>query len=256
MSFDAILADWRSTGRIGDANHAGTALTTFRASYPQAHDNLDRDPSIGDGLREELLEQLRTAASDNEGVVANRVQTFCRAHQCAGPRQDSLSHTCFGHVVERQAFENSLASCATPTRGLRRGGRAASALVDAVLRRDIRGQRSLLGTVFLKQWLMWSFYDALDPATPFRDVTKHAGELRRRLGLGQVDAGRTLLIWAHRLLAGQSAHLPTAFDAELNEFFRPGGKTEPLSGAGAMDEVVHVPVLGSQLEERIEPAVR
>jgi hypothetical protein len=74
------------------------------------------------------------------------------------------------------------------------------------------------------------------------------------LGLGCADRDEELLLWEHRLEAHQHAHRPTAFDAEAYEYFRPGGKTQPLSGSGGLHEVVHPMITANQLAARIEAA--
>ena len=106
----------------------------------------------------------------------------------------------------------------------------------------------------LSQWIMWSFYQPRRLDSPFLGVSKQQSELIRRLGLGRVDPDEELLHWEHRLEPHQTAHRPTAFDAEAYDFFRPGGKTLPLSGTGGLHEVVHPPVTGNQLESKIEVA--
>jgi hypothetical protein len=101
---------------------------------------------------------------------------------------------------------------------------------------------------------MWSFYQPRALDEPFRGVSKDRSELIRRLGLGLTKPGKDLLLWAHRLEPHQTAHKPTAFDAEAYEYFRPGGKTRPLSGTDGLYEVVHPPVSSDQLVAQIEKA--
>jgi hypothetical protein len=256
MGFAQILADWRDAAGDAAADHAETALATFRVAHPQVYGNLDGDMHIHESLRQELLRQLVIASSVDREAVTNRVVSFCQAHQCIGPRRAEAERDCLGHVVERERFEKALGSTAVPTSGLRRRGRTLGPVVDEILRRDLAGQRGLLRGVFLSPYVMWSFYDAQCPATPFQGISKHADELVRRLGLGLVHARHDLLVWAYRLRPPQTAHVPTAFDAGLHKCFRPGGKTQPLAGSGAMDEVVHAPIVGGQLEDRIETAIR
>jgi hypothetical protein len=70
--------------------------------------------------------------------------------------------------------------------------------------------------------------------------------------MGCTDPQQELLLWTHRLLSHQQAHKPTAFDAEAYEYFRPGGKTQPLTGTDGLHEVVHGPIGGGQLVARIQ----
>jgi hypothetical protein len=128
-------------------------------------------------------------------------------------------------------------------------------LVDDLLNKDLAGQKSILGSSRLGRWLMWSFFAPAAATSPFDAATKVRAELIRRLGLGCTDPRQELLLWEHRLQPPQTAHTPTAYDAETYEFFRPGGATRPLDGVGdGLDEVVHLPVSGEQLATRIERA--
>jgi len=63
-----------------------------------------------------------------------------------------------------------------------------------------------------------------------------------------------LLLWQHKLEPHQTAHKPTALDAESFDYYRPGGKTRPLSGTDGLPEVVHQPVSSNQLAGMIEVA--
>jgi hypothetical protein len=72
------------------------------------------------------------------------------------------------------------------------------------------------------------------------------------LGLGLTGPDEELLVWEHALQPPQTAHRPTALDAEAYEYFRPGGKTRPLSGTDGVHEVVHRPIRADQLVARIE----
>ena len=132
--------------------------------------------------------------------------------------------------------------------------RTAAPVVDGLLRRDLTGQQRLLQDIFVSKRLIWSFYQSRSPDDPFRGVAKSAPELVRRLGLGLTNPREELLLWGHRLRTEQTAHRPTAFDAADYEFFRPGGKTRPLSGGDGFPEVVHRPITGDQLTLRIENA--
>jgi len=104
---------------------------------------------------------------------------------------------------------------------------------------------------------MWSFYDRRARQEPFRRIGRKAGDLHRRLGLGHIDLSEEqLLVFSCRLPTGTPGHVPTAFDAKLGAFFRPGGRTKPLKGPDnhGMPEVVHDPVTGRGLVERIQKA--
>lgn len=142
----------------------------------------------------------------------------------------------------------------TRRRGSFRG--SAEMHVDDLLAMTLSQQRLLLADRRLRQYMMWSFHQEEFLDAPFSGVDTTCTELRRRLGLGQfVASAAKVLYWAHRLRPNQIAHRPTAFDAADNPYFRPGGRTRPLDGAGdGMPEVVHDPVSGDQLVEPITQA--
>jgi hypothetical protein len=259
MGFQQILDRWRAIGRSTDADHATTAFVTlraFRAKYSQVVENLDTDRAITQAQRCELLEQLLTAVADDGEIVEGRIQAFCWAHQCRGLQQSTAQTACLGHVERRSNLEKTLESAGmgSATSFTTRRRRTAAPTVDHILRCDLAGQHSLLVDISLSKRLIWSFYQSRSPDDPFRGVITSAPELVRRLGLGLTNAGEELLVWGHRLRPGQTAHRPTAFDAADYEFFRPGGKTRPLTGDGGLREVVHRPITGDQLTFRIENA--
>ena len=260
MAFQTILDAWQAEGRFDDAGHALAALATFgkvSAAHAQVLDNLDNDPRISSAKRRALLEQLLNAVADDEDIVVSNVVNFCRAHQCKGPKQPTAQQAYLGHVEERAKLERTLASAsrASAKSGITRRRRSAAPAVDHILRADLESQRNLLKTVYLAKRIMWSLYQSRFLDEPFHRVSTEAGELVRRLGLGVTDPSKELLFWAHRLLPHQTARVPTAFDAADYEFFRPGGKTMPLTGDDGMREVVHPPVTGDQLTHRIERAL-
>ena len=255
MGFREIIKEWRSNGHDSKADRAQIALDKLRSRSPQIYENLDTDRHISQAKRKELLEQLITANVNDERVVGNRFVSFSHAHQCRGPKWLATRSIHLGHVEERRKTEETLASVVMPTSGLTRRRRSPSVVIDMILRRSLHDQCVLLGETPLSQYEMWSFYQPQAANDPFCGVSKNAGELVRRLGLGHTDPAEELLLWAHQLDSGQSAYVPTAFDAGLYEYYRPGGKTKPLAGDGGLHEVVHSPVVGKQLTHRIEKAL-
>ena len=251
MSFQDIIDNWRKTGRTAHAEHVSVALKVFRLQHVQVFINLDTDKQITQSKRQELLEQLLTAAAYYD-VVVSRIVSFCQAHQCLGPPRGTAQRASLGHVEERRKTEKTLASAALPTSGLTRRRRSSALVIDKILRCTLPEQCDLLHGIPLSKYQIWSFYHPLSLDDPFRGIVQRHHELVRKLGLGHVDPSSELLLWAHRLQPEQVAHIPTTFDAELNEYFRPVGKTEPLSGSGGLPEVVHPPVNGDQLSHSME----
>jgi len=252
--FQDILSDWRTAGESAHADLVERALATFQRMYPQVFHNLATDKLISRSNRERLLEQLRLVAPEDPQVVEGKIFGFCRSYQGTGPRNATAERAHLGHIEERKKTEETLSSTLVARSALTRRNRSVGLLVDDLLQRNLAGQQSLLGGCLLSRWLMWALYQPRSLADPFRGVSKDRAELIRRLGMGCTDPQQELLLWTHRLLPHQRAHKPTALDAGTYTYFRPGGKTHPLTGAGGLHEVVHEPIDGDQLVSRIEKA--
>jgi hypothetical protein len=254
MGFQQILDRWQADGRTTHASHSSLALATFRTTHPQVFANLDEDGNIEQGYREELLGQLLNAHPHDLGVVRSKMESFCRSHQGLGTENAAARHADLGHVEDRSKTERALASVARPTSGVTVKDSGAL-VIDKIVRLDLAGQRRLLKGFWLSKYQMWSFYRPRTRNDPFQGLSLRARSLRRRLGLGQIDPTTPLLLWVHQLRSDQVARTPTTFDSEINEFYRPGGKTQPLTGSGGLNEVVHPPVTGDQLTLRIQRAL-
>ena len=254
MPFQSILDRWRTAGRTSEANLAQTALVTFDSCHPQVFANLDSDDQISQSDREYLLEQVILVYVEDARVVVDKVIDCCHSRQCSGRPNATAQRATLGHVEERGKTEAPFESTAfSKTPNVRRT-RSSILFLDKLLSADLAGQKSLLAGTWLSRRIMWSFYQPHRIDTPFHHVDKRQSELIRRLGLGQSKPDEELLLWEHRLEPHQTAHRPSTFDAEINEFFRPGGKTVPLSGTDGLHEVVHLQVTGNQLAARIEVA--
>jgi len=258
MAFDAVLDNWRTGGRARDAEKARRALSTFAAAHPQPYENLCRDPNMDDQTRADLLEAFLASPRRDGSTLAGAFEAFCRdGRKTAGPPDTLASASALGHTVPRDRFEEAIGSTRNARSPLRRRTLSPAPGVDRILRSGLNKQRDMLRYTKLRKYLMWSFCDRRHRAQPFRQIGKRASELRRRLGLGHTDLKKQeLLLFAHRLPSGTKAYVPTTLDAELGQFFRPGGRTKPLSGPAShgMPEVVHDPVTGRSLIARIEKA--
>jgi hypothetical protein len=252
--FQEIIDRWRAAGEAANADHVEQALATFQRRYPQVLANLATDKHVAASNRERLLRQLELVDPHDAGVVEGKVFGFCRSYQGAGPRNATAERAHLGHVEERKKTEETLSSTSMARSALSRRNRNVSLLVDDLLRRDLAGQQSLLGGSLLSRWLMWAFYQPRSLDDPFRGVGKGRTVLVRRLGMGCTDPQQELLLWAHRLLPHQRAQKPTALDAGAYTYFRPGGKTQPLTGTDGLHEVVHGPIGSDQLVARVEKA--
>ena len=258
MGFDAVLDNWRTGGRARDAEKACRALSTFAAAHPQPYENLCRDPNMDDQTRADLLEAFLARPRRDGSTLGGAFEAFSRDGRKQGGPPDSLaSKSALGHTMPRTALESQLAGTRNATSPLKRRGLSPVATTDRVLSCRLDEQQDMLRHTKLRRRLMWSFYDTRHARLPFRRIGKRASELRRRLGLGHTDLRtQQLLLLAHRLPSGMEPCVPTTLDAELGEFFRPGGRTKPLKGPASqgMPEVVHDPVTGRSLVARIQAA--
>jgi hypothetical protein len=257
--------------------------------------NFDKDENIDASKRRALLKAASMCQKpDNPAEINKAYQKFCWKRQQQGPKPPQLAPgllvrhimkripclwhalarflgpgTLVGNVMKRTDFETHFyTSTSNPFSGHTSRNWPPTSTVDILLdpktglalqRRMLRSPDPQLQVKLmpLSRHQMWSFYDPASPAAPFGNLGKGAKEIRRRLGLGHVPIGERLLLFSFRLPPEVSAHVPTAFDAELNPFFRPGGRTCPLNGPPkeGLPEVVHQPLTAEALALRIEAAI-
>lgn len=104
---------------------------------------------------------------------------------------------------------------------------------------------------------MWIFYDPDSGDDPFQNLEVRRNILVQRLGLSHYeDKGILLVAWAHRIPRGKGVcvRYPTVFDANLEEQWRPGGRTLPLgenNTKNGLSEAVHNPILGEHIVKPI-----
>lgn len=227
------------------------------SDYPQTVENLRTDDGLTIADKLGLAEALaKSGAPDAAGLWGTAIE-HCRSRQRRGPTiadQDSRS---FGHVMTRQRLADRLASVSDPTSPHTFTNRPTDPAIDAILGATLATQKFDLEDLMLSAYQMWSFHQPADPLNPYAGVDCRGPELRRRLGLGFYPEDAEFLHCGIHLGVDPSAHQPTAFDAELNRWFRPGGHTYPLDGASdGLPEVVHKPVAGDRLNRPIRPAQR
>ncbi len=257
MAFQDVLDRWQQRGRHADRFAGAEVLDLVTRADGHVFQNLDSDPEVTDGQREQLLDHVLQDQPATPQAALKRLCEFCRqlANQLSGAPEPAAHSAALGHVKSRTAWQRYIeGSHGSSARGFAtRRRRSAAMTVDDLLRLRVDQQQRLLAGRNLSRYNMWSFYQSAHPDSPFSDVTRTYDELKRRLGLGlMADANTEAVYWAHRLESGQTAHRSTALDAADYAFYRPGGRTQPLDGADdGLPEVVHVPVDGSQLVEPI-----
>jgi len=242
------------------------------ADYPpnahQVYENQDSDPLIPDtappsrpASRVDLLGELLKGKADPDADLKVVADEFCRRHKMEGPGNPQSAGRLLGRVW---AFDglNKLYQKAG-----RAGSRRRPGVREHIINRaSLRDQQDVLGDLRLAAPhvdAMWSFYDPSVPDDPLRGLPSGRAATVDILGLGKYHSSKERLVqWGHRLPRGQKAKKPTAWDAGAsNPFWRPGGRTRPLSadggGTGAfaaadgLPEVVHAPVTGRDLAVRI-----
>ena len=231
MSIADVLDRWRAEGRSADAGRADEILQTLRRSVARGLENLESDPLIDDPMRAAFVEALLRASTGQWLEVALE---FCRAGLRHGPPRARRPEQ-FGHAIPVRNLEKRLPKSGAS--GLVWGSDGAA--LEALLRRDLEGQKRYLANFHLAQHQMWSFHQDGHPDDPFHAVSTRSHELRRRLGLGHVAPEHALAWCAHVPPASLGVHLPTTLDSDLNPWFRPGGRSQPLSGDDGLPEVVH-----------------
>ena len=252
MSFADVLIAWRESGRSEQAELVERACAIFNERYGKILINIDTDIFINDLQRERLLNQLLTVNPTSITAVESKILSFCQSHQGFGPEIRIQENLVLGHIMPRAKLQKRL-EIHTQESGFVLG--ASAATVASLLRKDYQNQKRMIRFVYFSDFHMWSFFSDRSPADPFHVVSIKSDALRRRLGLGHLGPSEELLYFAHMLRPDQKAKVPTAFDAGLNTYFRPGGRTQPLTGRRGVSEAVHPPILGNQITCRIQEAI-
>lgn len=256
MVFSDVLGRWYAQGRYSDVAAINGFLDDWQrlgGGHRQFLANMDRDSQLSYRHREGLLEALLKAGPkvlDQEKAVLG----YCRAHQQEGEEVPSSSRITFGHVMTFKKLEGILASS---RRGSNRspftlGNIAVSMGTQDFLKQDLKQQKSILKSILLSSYQMWSFYQKQFPDNPYFLVSTDSANLRRRLGLGHYKPDETLVFTAHK--PDVRVCMPTTFDGELSPYYRPGGKSCPLNGSDGLDETIHDPISGRHLSVKIEIA--
>jgi hypothetical protein len=264
MTFQKILGEWQAPGQVAKARRAARVSSSFDGPvHPldnptQVCKNLEDDRHIKDSTREALLRVAsRCKEPENALQITTAYERFCRRRQQEGPVKQLDSGVLLGNTMKREKLEDRYGSSRNTRLGLSLGkGLKPRATVDQILSptTGLTEQQMLLGTLPFSPNQMWSFLDPKSPMAPFGSLGRNAREIRRRLGLGLLPENPRLVLLTFRLPPDLRAHEPTAFDAGMIPFFRPGGQTCPLSepATDGFPEVVHDPITPAELASRIE----
>ena len=236
------------------------------ALRPQVFANMDSDPLIPDstGTRPATrLDLIRSLTPASE--IVDDTSDFCHSHQQEGPHDTTAQGTELGcvrklqYVADRVVAKRSVsqADAEAALRSSMTIANPAARLAD--LRASLRAPNPATGAQEpfpLSRYQLWAFYDQAGES-PSVSVGSARADAVDRLGLGEFQATTDeLLYWEHRLPPDKTAHQPTAWDADAeNVYWRPGGRTFPLSGNAALGlhEVVHDSVTADDLVTPMSP---
>jgi len=252
--FRPLLRGWLRSGQLVRFIRGVRACRAFRRWQPQVYANFNDDQHVSQEMRNRLVRSLESLDSYTKEAIESRVESFCWSgtNQRQGPESPGSRGATFGHVMETGKLRKVFTSTQSPTSAFTPKDQL-RLFRDLIDRDNLTQQRAAIGV--FPEYQMFGFFQLPHLHDPFAGVSTKASELRRRLGLGKVDPDEELLHFAYRLRDDQIAHIPTAADADLDPYFRPGGYTKPLWGDDdGLPEVVHTPIDGSQLQRRIERA--
>jgi hypothetical protein len=227
---------------------------------------------VADNLRDERLLTCEfwgtliarfVACSSDEAAICTTIRSHIqKVGTLKGPPARIPAATAvFGRVLTHHQLADALAvdgQFGTPNDALQH--------VEIAEKSPVQYLRRAWEEIDLGHFVMWSTFDPTG-APPFAAIPKSADEIRARLGLDPADSGRPLILLQYALPNSHTPRLPTIAEAYAGDKWHRGfkaasdeqiglgyGMTKPwekVSGDG-LPEVVHEPVKGSQLAERLE----
>lgn len=205
------------------------------------HDELIPDQKTPDSLPASRRELLDSLLSRREIGALDAFQQFCWSHQQEGPDEEFAR---LGHVIPLERLAGWISESCSSSMNKRQIESLIRDLSNRVddLEEALSEQKRRLASLHVQQitaYQMWSF----EAGTEQADQIESRSEAIDRLGLGQLEGSTAeVVIWHH---GSEEQHQPTAWDAEKNPYWRPGGRTKPLSSGDTEDgfpECVHPPV--------------
>jgi hypothetical protein len=246
-NFQRVLQVWAEEQR--DTSPLLARIEQIRALNAQVYENLDSDPHICEEMMQRFAEHL---VADMNASIERVFLAFCYSTtNCRnGPIREAACGHFFGRVQSAEVLlDNKFRRDPTDIIVSDDSGEV---WLDALVRSDLQSQKVKLGgslPLTRPCRTVWSWFQESAPHDPFVNAPK-TRDLVRRLGLSY-GAAEKLVCWGHVLDDSRKPHWPTAFDADLNGLFRPGGRTKPLDAQGephdGFDEVVHEQLIASDL---------
>lgn len=238
-------------------NHLIDALSddTYTINPNQPFENLNEDSLIstlgeaGDGIasRQSLLTHL-TEFDVKE--IKFRTLAFSRQHRQEGPLIDKNEPITVGRVTTLNAIVNGVLESA-----IHLGLKAAQIIVEEAVmnapKDSLNWQKKLLKNKKLGKYQMWVY--PTSSKLPYERVGETRNQVEDSLGLGHYRSEPgSVVTWEHTVEIEQTVYRPTAWDSDLNPFWRHGGKTFRLdSNEYGEDEFIHDPITGDKLKKPI-----
>jgi hypothetical protein len=208
--------------------------------------NLESDPHISEVMRNELLTVIEIQPQTEWRAC---IESYCRSNKLSGPVCTLRSKELLGRVHSMEALTQQISEQMNISREMAHDF-LLSVITDPDFGATLLQQAS---NVPLSAWLIWSFRNGSAAKDPFRGI--NIADLLCILGVDSNVLGRCVY-FAHSLPTSITAYRPTVFDAELNQYWRPGGFTIPLETcshqySSGMEEVVHNPIRFSSIKTAI-----
>lgn len=199
--------------------------------YPWLADNLDQDLNLTHDQKSAFLEHLRMIPEDD---ILSSGAKYCYGFQLLGPEQEHSNGAVFGRLM----FESAFVDLVAEEFGI--SAESAQTLLEDYYESEVDEIKDDISDLSMSKYLMWSFLADKDDDEGFLKMDfKH---LSCQLG---IDASAPCFVYGHKTPEDIEMKKPTFFDAALNEFWRPGGRTEPLGKCEhlveGLEEFVHHP---------------
>lgn len=239
-------------------------LQYLKDKFKQVYQNFNDDPYVNrltdeptnpKVLREIFFEEIEKL-TDPDTFVKN-VSSICGMYTRRGPKQTQKKGLVGGTATPFSAFlikfRNEINRHLSENPQLGSGAISLNILekimLDAGTKKDIKGLKTLIKDFELENVpiriadrIMWCFTNEHNDSNIFEGMTKdEICSLPCTLGLDPETFDQQYICYGHILSI--DFFKPTAMDAGLNQYWRPGGKTQPLNSCANMNgknEFVHL----------------
>ncbi|MCG7985142.1 MAG: hypothetical protein JAY90_20635 [Candidatus Thiodiazotropha lotti] len=219
----------------------------LRQEYPNVLENIVTDTNLTNEQKEDFFIHIDELHED--GDIESHIKEFCRPLKLCGP----VFHTDDAEILGRVHSLNALGKIIAEHQSMSIS--AAVDLIDSlVIDQELSEQLiSQYGDLPISRGIVWGFQHGEPNVDPFEGL--NLPDLLCRLGVPEEEV--QYLRFSYKLPDDIVAHIPTAFDASTNQYWRPGGYTQPLEEcaeiyAAGLVEVVHHPNVIKDLVTEIQ----